>query len=174
VPPSWLQHLRPIVEEVQTRRHPGDAVYVYYAAGQAFSYYANRYSLSLDRVVLGRCTTHGPGDLLRELDQFRGQNRVWVVFSHTRNNGADGAIPLDYLDRIGRRLDVLHRAPSSGRPVEAAYAVLYDLSDSRRLSAASADTHPIPPELVPESVNPFECWGVGLPDSGRYSPRPGR
>ena len=167
LPPVWLQHLRPIVQEIHTRRASGDPIYVYFAAGQAFYYYAHRYALPLDQVILGRCATRGPRDLLHELDQFRGQKRVWVVFSHTLNNGADGAIPLDYLDRIGRRLHALHRAPSSGRPLEAAYAVLYDLSDPTRLSAASADTHPVPSELVPDSVNPFECWGVARPDSGR-------
>ena len=171
LPPSWLQPLRPIVEEIRARRGPGDVIYVYHAAGQAFYYYADRYALSLERVMMGQCPTHGPRDLLYELDQLRGRSRVWVIFTHTRNDGADGVISLDYLDRIGRRLQILHRPGTSGHPLEAAYAVLYDLSDQSRLAAASADTYPIRSELVPESPSPFQCWGGVLPDSGRYSLR---
>src|SRR5262245_9164868 len=36
LPPSRLQHLRPIVQEIQARRVPDDPLYVYYATSQAF------------------------------------------------------------------------------------------------------------------------------------------
>ena len=122
LPPSWLQPLRPIMEAIQARREPGDSIWVYYLGGHSFYYYANRLGVSLDRVIVGRCP-YESRDMLREIDQFRGRRRVWVVFSHAQPSGA---VPLDYLDRIGRRLEVLHRPGSGGQPLDAAYAALYE------------------------------------------------
>ena len=79
LPPFWLQHVRPIIEQVYAERVPGDGVYVYYGGGQAFRYYAKHFRLSMDNVVIGRCYGANPRDYLRELDHFRGNTRLWVI-----------------------------------------------------------------------------------------------
>ncbi len=59
-PPYWLQHVRPVIERVNVRRSPDDAIYVYYGAVQAFHYYASRYHVSRDDVLMGRCHSGNP------------------------------------------------------------------------------------------------------------------
>jgi len=63
-----------------------------------------------------------------------------------------------YLDRIGRRLDMV---PATDSPLGAgAYAFLYDLSDPDRLAAASAETFRVPSD---EPDTSWLCYGTMTP-----------
>lgn len=162
LPPFWLQHLRPVVEHMIARREPGDAVYVFFGAGQAFHYYAQRYGLTMDSTVVGSCSIERPRQYLHQIDQFRGKPRVWILLTHDRGEGK--TVIIDYLDHIGRRLDTVEVPGSSGRAVEAASGYLYNLGDSTRLTAAAASTFAIAGETTgppPEWV----CYGVGMSES---------
>jgi hypothetical protein len=137
LPPFWLQHFRPVVEHVVARRQRGDAIYVFYGAGQAFHYYADRYGLKLDTTIMGHCAVGRPREYLHELDQLRGKSRVWILLTHDSNYEGKAVI-VDYLDRIGRRLESVEVPGSSGRAIEDASGYLYDLSDPKRLTSASS------------------------------------
>ena len=134
---------------------------MFYGAGQAFHYYADRYGLKLDTTVMGQCSVGAPREYLRQLDQLRGRTRVWVVFTHDQSLGKESSIIIDYLDRIGERLDSVEVPGSSGRAIEAASGYLYDLSDPNRLTAASSSTFAIAPDNLPR---PFwmNCNGGAL------------
>jgi hypothetical protein len=144
------------------RREGGDAVYVFFGAGQAFHYYAQRYGLTMDNTVIGRCSIERPDQYLHQLDQFRGKPRVWILLTHDRGEGKP--VIIDYLDRIGRRLEAVEVPGSSGRAVEAASGYLYDLSDPKKLTAAASSTIAIAGQTIGLSPR-WECYGVGLSES---------
>ena len=144
------------------RREPQDAVYVFFGAGQAFHYYARRYGLTMENTVVGRCSLEKPREYLHQIDQFRGKPRVWILLTHDRGEGK--AVIIDYLDHIGRRLEAVEVPGSSGRVVEAASGYLYDLSDSKRLTAAASSSFAI----AGETIGPppaWACYGVGQSES---------
>jgi hypothetical protein len=151
-PPERMQHLRPVLESVAARKQHNDVIYVYYEANRAFMYYAPRFDTELDRVVFGRCSVHDPRGYLRDHDQVRGQARVWVV-----TYGAPEVMTLTgYLDAIGVRLESIEVRAKPDRPMNAAYAFLYDLSDPQRFANASAETYPV---LRPPVRVGLERWG---------------
>jgi hypothetical protein len=142
------QPMRQVLQYVEARRQPGDPVYVYINARHAVGYYGPHYGLPPQAVTIGGCPRDRRG-LLRDLDQFRGRPRLWVIVSH-----AIGPIPerdtmLGYLDAIGVQRD------SIVIPVSGSSAYLYDLSDTGRLRGSSAATHVLPPRL--EGVREYSC-----------------
>jgi hypothetical protein len=154
LPPFYLEHLRPAAEYVRSHWQPGDALYVYYGAGQAFRYYAPRVGLADSGYVLGGCARGEPVKYLRELDTFRGRRRVWSLFTHATANGAELTLLRDYLDRAGPRLAAFERSAAGEHAGMGAYAYLHDLG------AAG------PPEiLVPPAVDlwPMACYGTMTP-----------
>ena len=139
--PSYPEQPMPeVLAYVQTRRQPQDAIYVYHGAWHAIGYYGARYGIELQAVVRGRC-----GDqliILTDLEQFRGRDRVWVIISHVVGPLKQRETILGYLDTIGIRRDSVVTLDRALRPSSSAY--LYDLSDSVRLRAASAETYTPP------------------------------
>ena len=87
--PSTSNTFGPAAEYVRQHWQPGDSLYVYYGAGQAFRYYAPRVGLADSGYRLGRCARGEPIRYLRELDEFRGRRRVWSLFTHATANGAE-------------------------------------------------------------------------------------
>lgn len=113
--------IRPAIDYIRAHEQTGDLLYVYYAARIPFRYYAARLKLSPDAVTIGKARSDWSG-YFDEVDQQRGYNRVWFLFSDVaQNNGAnEKRLFLYRLDQIGRRLDVFE-APSAS-------AYLYDLT----------------------------------------------
>lgn len=81
ISPQPVEHLRPVMEEMESRRSPEDAVFVYYAIRQAFLYYSRDASAP---VLLQ------PGDdrdrdvaFVDRFDGFiREHGRVWFLLGH--------------------------------------------------------------------------------------------
>jgi uncharacterized membrane protein len=146
------QPMRQVLQYVQARRQPGDPVYVYIGARHAVGYYGAHYGLPPQAVTIGGCPRDQRG-LLRDLDQFRGQPRLWVIVSHAIGPIPERETMLGYLDAIGVQRDTILI------PVSRSSAYLYDLSDPGRLRGASAATHVLPPRL--EGVREYSC----TPDS---------
>jgi hypothetical protein len=160
LPPERAEHLRPVMEMVAQRRHPGDDIYVYYGAGQAFLYYAPRFGWTRTDFVLGRCSVTDLRVYLRELDRFRGRPRVWIVATHARIGATELLQMIGYLDLVGRRLDSIEVRATLNVPSIAAYAYLYDLSDQNRLRASSADLYPVPAQPPEEGLEKWGCYGT--------------
>lgn len=151
-PPYAPEPLKPVLAPMRQAWQPGDRAYVYYGAEKAFVYYARRFGFGADAYVLGSCAREDLRVYLRELDALRGAPRVWVVIAHGRRD--EERLLLEYLDRIGMRRAAFRaggRAPGA-RTDEYAHAYLYDLSDPRRLAAATWDTFPAPP------ARPAAAW----------------
>jgi hypothetical protein len=157
-PPDRQEDMKRVLSYVRDHRAASDSMYVYYGAGQAFLYYADRYSLPAARFSVGSCARHDPRTYLNELDRFRREARVWVIFAHSLQGGKEIRFLTHYLDRIGRRVDAV---PPIDAPLGAgAYAFLYDLSDPQRLSNAAADAYALPSD---EPDTSWLCYGTMSP-----------
>lgn len=158
LPPSRVQHLRPLVEHLRAHRQASDRIYVYPGAAMAFRYYAGRLNLPLQDVVFGTCAIGTPRVYLKELDGLRGGARIWIVLTHEMRLG-ERALIVNYLDHVGQQLEALEQPGTSRRPMEGAWLYLYDLAATRNVDAA---TFPLPPALKPpaDGLLRWGCYGI--------------
>jgi hypothetical protein len=137
-PASRTEALKPVLAHVSTHWRRGDAMYVFYGATPAMRYYAPRFRFSERDWTGGTANRGNINAYLRELDAFRGRDRVWVIFSHDVVPGEREAV-LGYLNTIGEQLKGQNFPRLNSLPPASA-VFLYNLSDSSRLSHASADS----------------------------------
>jgi hypothetical protein len=135
-PPYRAEETRPVLQELRARLEPGDAIYVYYAAGPAMRFYAP----DLEG-ILGANHRADERAYFREVDALRGRPRVW--FFHSHGYPCEPEAILSYLEAIGTQLDRIEDPYGLVGQREAA-AYLYDLSDPERLAGADAETHSYP------------------------------
>jgi hypothetical protein len=116
-PPQRPEDLRPVLETIARRRQPGDAIYVYYGAGQAFLFY--RASMGFERggYVIGRCARDHPAWLIGEVERLRSAGRVWIVISHAANHMPELRALIAHLTSTGRQLE--HVLSPRGHDAEA-------------------------------------------------------
>ncbi len=169
LPPYRVEDVKHVLEYVQVRRQPGDAVYVYYAAAPVMSIYDFTFGFSRDAYAVGGCHRGDSRRYLEELDTFRGNRRVWVVLTHSLYREREDI--LTYLDTIGTRLDYVNIASRAvGRNPSPAEGFLYDLSAAARLTGANAESFKLtgrsdqratcvngPQAMIPSD---FECTGL--------------
>ncbi len=79
-PPYRTQQIRTVLEEVAEKRQLGDELWVYYGARHAIDFYGPR--MGFEEWDQGGMHRGDARAYLRELDRFRGRERVWVVFTH--------------------------------------------------------------------------------------------
>jgi hypothetical protein len=121
--PITIEELRPVLEQVEANRRPGDRVWLYRGAGPAFDFYAPGLGLAADDRLERVAPARPCGDIRRSLRRAaRGGGRVWVVFGHQHlpRSPRERAMLLSRLDLVGTRVDAL-RAPGAA-------AYLYDLA----------------------------------------------
>jgi hypothetical protein len=131
---------RLLIGDLARRRRPADPVYVFYGASPAMRFYGPRVGIDPSGVALGECHRGDLAAYLRELDQFRGSPRVWVLVLHHQRPLREQATIRAYLDQIGRRLEGTTYPEDNGEST----LDLYDLTDPGRLASARADTFPLP------------------------------
>lgn len=165
-PPHYTEPIKPVLAYVRERRQRGDAVYVYYGAALAVSYYASRYGLGRAEYAVGGCHRGDARLYLHELDRFRGRPRVWVVLTHAGPALSEREDILAYLDAIGVRREGLRVEPRGvGRNLLPAEAYLYDLSIDEKLDDASADTFTLKGPYAPgQRLGCGEATQASLPN----------
>ena len=134
------REIREVLAYVDALRRPDDAIYIFHNAWHSVRYYGVRYGLPREAMVIGHCPAGDSRKLLTELDQFRGQPRLWVIISHAVGPFRERETILSYLAAIG--LERQKIVTGTGRLSSSAY--LFDLSDPERLRAVSARTHILP------------------------------
>lgn len=137
IPPSFeyqrvREDIQPVLEYVATHREADDTIYLYYASGYAFRYYAAKYGFSElvrepepekgdrdwfapalasvpPRLIVGSVTRYDRSSFVeKDLPQLQGRSRVWVVFSHVRDRRStidEETVLLHQLSRDGQQLD---------------------------------------------------------------------
>lgn len=140
--PARVDHYRPIYAHLQANRRAGDAVYVMFLANSSAIFYGPRFGLQPPDYQLGSCSSDDTRAYLRDLDRFRGRQRVWIL----ARTGPAYRVPREamvrYLDTIGVKRESLVVESGVSDPL---VLELFDLSNPARLRAASADTFPVTP-----------------------------
>lgn len=140
-PPYHVEDMKPVLEYLEARRQPADRIYAYYAAAPALLWYGNRYGLEENAYAVGGCHRGYPQAYLRELNQYRGNPRVWVLIAHARTDLAEREYLLAYLDSIGvRREQFVVEAHIPNTYPSPAAAYLYDLSQAPAVPAGTEDS----------------------------------
>lgn len=150
--------IRDVLAYVQARRQPEDAVYVFYNAAHAVSYYGPRYGLLAQAVVIGDCPGGNTRRLLHELDRFRGRPRLWVIISHAVGPFRERDAILGYLGEAGTERDRI----VVGKPRLGSSAYLYDLSDPERRRAVSSEAYSLPARE--QGIREFPCPPTPIED----------
>ena len=159
-PPHRPEHLRPVMQYVSDHWKAGDALWVYYGAGQAFEYYSKLMPIRGD-VRVGDCNRADPREYLRQVDVERGRARVWVLMTHGSGpfRFDERKMLIAYLDKIGRRVDDFHAPPGDSSP-NRAEAFLFDLSDPGKLAQSSTERFGIQNNYPPMT---WACYGTMSP-----------
>jgi hypothetical protein len=150
--------MRVALQDIRSTWQKGDLLYVYYTAGQVFSYYGPRLGFANADYVQGTCSHATNRTPIREIDAFRGRPRLWVMALGLTHNPF-----LDYLDAMGRVRQVIDISGSDGAtsPLSEGFVSLYDLSTATRPDI-TAESIPVAEETDPEA-EPWTCYGVQNP-----------
>jgi hypothetical protein len=132
-------------------------------------YHARRFGFSDRDYILGACNQEDPRAVLHTVDALRGHTRAWVIVGP--GNFAPQSHEYAYLRAIGTRTDSLGvRLPGSMRlgdaaPFDIPTAYRFDMSDTTRLSRATADSYTLSPLVARElrRANKWNCYGVFAP-----------
>lgn len=129
--PKGVEEARLSLQYVEKHKSPGDILYCYYGAAPALEYYTRRSLIGPIHEVIGVDSHQQWASYEEDLNKLRGQKRVWILFSHVWQSGGmdEEALFLNYLDRLGTRLDSIQVTGSS--------AYLYDLSARKPAPTAS-------------------------------------
>jgi Dolichyl-phosphate-mannose-protein mannosyltransferase len=149
-PPYRNEDIKLTLAHVRANWRTGDIMYVYYGGDPAFQFYSSDYRFSHNDFVLGKCRRGDNLEYRRELDEFRGRSRVWILLTHAIPHYREREDILNYLNAIGVQQDYFEIKShlSSQFPAE---AFLYSLDDPVRLQQAAAESVPL---SGPESIDP--------------------
>jgi len=106
IDPKYFEHIRPTMEHLRDSWKSGDAIYISNGALPAFRFYAPFYGLEHVTYEFGRREDYkNPQNILSQLDVFKGQPRVWILFSHVYERGDfnEREFILNYLDQNGEK-----------------------------------------------------------------------
>jgi hypothetical protein len=141
-PPYDGERTRTILAYLQAHRQPGDSVYVFPLPRIGTLFSGPAYGLAPDEWRTGICDREDTRAYLRDVDRYRGVSRLWVFSNNARPYRIARPAVREYLATIGVHRDSLVR-PSL--QVGSVSLDLYDLSDTPRLRAATAETCGAPP-----------------------------
>ena len=112
--PQRKEEIKEVLQYLENNQQPGDILYVYQRGIYQFQYYAQKYGYDRGDYIVGvEDLDHIDGKDLSEpewqrykadLDNLRGNNRVWLLFSHANIDPENRAIK-EYLDKIGTKQD---------------------------------------------------------------------
>ena len=152
------EEMEPLLAYVQEHREVGDKFYIYYGAAQAVMFYGHRFGLEPACYLVGGCHRGSIRNYLKELECYRGQSRVWILFSHLIPRFKEKPAILSYLSTIGTQKQAISFPGCS--------AHLFDLSDETRLRAASAASHEFEP-----CADTGLAWGCGRGPHASHQPK---
>ena len=123
--PRMNEEIRPVIRYLKEHQKSGDVLYLYYGSNLAFQFYQKQFGYEDGDYIKGRASRGNLSNYRKELNDLRGNKRVWVLFSHVGNErGAyEQGFFLNHLDRIGVRREFFKRVGAG--------VYLYDLSDAK-------------------------------------------
>ena len=148
-PPYEIENNRAIYAYLQQKRQPGDIVHIFPLLRIGALYYGERYGLRPGEWRTSVCDRNETRAFLRDIDQYRGVPRLWVVTGGSRPYRSARSAVRNYLGTIGVKRDSLVTRSLTRDDVS---LELYDLSDSVRLRSADAETFLVAP--MPKDPRP--------------------
>jgi len=155
VPPAWIivrmppphrsEEYKGALAYVRDHRLPGDRIYVFTWARLGMQFYGPRFGFNESEYTIGGCYRDELRPYLREIDEFRGAPRVWVILASVFPVRQARIGITNYLDAIGVRGGGISYPSAYPFSPDGVFAYLYDLSDSARLAAASWRDFPLEP-----------------------------
>jgi hypothetical protein len=132
----YHEEIKTVLDYVERNRKDGDVLYLYYFTIRPFKYYSDRYNFRNISYVQGIRPTTDWNSLVNDLNNLRGNKRVWILFSRSQEPiGVDvDKFSLYHLDNIGKKLGSFKSAGVS--------VYLYDLSEKPALSYRLAPQYP--------------------------------
>ena len=129
VKPYLRGEIKPVISYIKTNQKPGDILYIYQRGKYQFIYYAEKFGYQKGDYIIGVDDLDKyDGKKLSEaewqrykndLDNLRGNKRVWLLFSHATVPSENKKI-ISYLDSIGKQIDFFQQP--------GAFVYLYDLT----------------------------------------------
>ena len=129
VKPYLRSEIKPVISYVKTNQKPGDILYIYQRGKYQFMYYAEKFGYQKGDYIIGVDDLDKyDGKKLSEaewqrykndLDNLRGNKRVWLLFSHATVASENRKIT-SYLQTIGKQIDFFEQP--------GAFVYLYDLT----------------------------------------------
>ena len=114
VKPRQKEEIKQVMDFIQEREQPQDVLYIYQRGIYQFLYYAEKYGYQPGDYILGvddldqydgrKLSDAEWQRYKKDLDNLRGNARVWVLFSHAIRNSEYKPIK-KYLDTIGTEID---------------------------------------------------------------------
>jgi len=104
--PPMGEDIKPVMTYVSKNFLSGDLIYVYHSAEPAFEFYAPQFDFVKRSHIVGISSRQDPSKYLQDIDNLRGNQRVWFIFSH--NCPSCGVLDeqvfiLDYLNKVGTK-----------------------------------------------------------------------
>lgn len=131
-PTPWVtEDITPVLARVAARKQPGDKLYVFWGAESAVRFYGPRYGITPDQWSISAW----PRDekkldaVWKDLEQFRGTGRLWLIFAHAYPNNVRDRI-LVHLDSAGIPI-VAEDYPDREKREEDASTFLYDMRGAK-------------------------------------------
>ena len=140
--PTRVDDYTPLYEKLRAERRPGDAIHVSFLGHSSVIFYGPRYGVLPADVQRGACERKDARVYLRDLDRYRGRDRVWILARPGPAYLVAEENMRRYLGAIAVRREFLSVRSGVTLPMTLS---LYDLSDPARLAAASAETFPVTP-----------------------------
>jgi hypothetical protein len=103
--PLRYEQITPVIDSVRGEWQAGDRMYVYYGAIPAFTFYTRGNPFPADAVTLGAEGRDDRTKYHEELAAFRGQPRVWIVFSHRHKD--EESLVRAYAESMGKSTRVV-------------------------------------------------------------------
>lgn len=105
--PLSSEEVRPALQYIQENWQPDDYMYVYGGAANAYRYYRHLSVWDDAHVIVGKAMDKD--HFVRDLDQLRGKQRVWILVSHVHLHGVE--LPMGrYIDAyLGKNSKILDR-----------------------------------------------------------------
>lgn len=141
-PPYEIENNRALYAYLQQKRQPGDIVHIFPLSRIGALYYGERYGLRVGEWSTSVCNRNDVRPFLRDVDQYRGVRRLWLISGGSRPYRSVRRGVRNYLAAIGIKRDSLVSASLTREDVS---LELYDLTDSTRLRSADAESFPVDP-----------------------------
>ena len=120
--PTYREHIKPTLEYLTDYKRDSDLIYVYYNTGPAFRFYAPKFGLDDSGHTIGKDHSSKPENYYDEIDDLKGQGRVWFLFSHIyeKDEFNERDFIMTYVDEVGEKVREF-RVPSTS-----VYLYLYE------------------------------------------------